>query len=113
MTVLWESEPVARVHHICTSCGRTINPGEKYRRVRVIGDDTGDPFTHKGCEHCRAFVDLYIDEFSPDPHEGWTDDDVHEWEPDTPEAAEHKRRWSIGWRHGRDLYPVPGTEDQR
>jgi len=108
--ILWESKPVARIHHECTSCSRWINPGEQYERTRVIDNDSGDPFTHKMCEHCQAFVHLYIDDFCYDPHEGWNNDDIDEWEPATPQAIEHKRRWSIGWRHGRDLYPVPGTE---
>lgn len=106
--VLWETKPTARQHHTCTSCGRPINPGETYWRTRLIGDD--GPYTCKSCEHCTAFVALYLYDFCPDPHEGWYAEDVEEWEPDTDVACEHKRRFLIQWRHGRDLYPIPGAE---
>lgn len=105
--VLWTSRPVARVHHVCESCGRTINPGEPYRRDRGLCE--GEPYTWKECQHCIAFVSLYFGEFGYEG-EGWTADAVEEWEPSTDLAREHKRRWSIGWRHGRDLYPVPTVE---
>lgn len=108
--VLWDTSPVARVHHECTSCGRAINPGETYRRTRCLSVDVDAPYTVKECAHCRAFFALYLDEFCLDSWDGWTADDIEEWAPATPEAVEHKRRWSIGWRHGRDLYPVPGEE---
>lgn len=107
--VLWETTPVARKHHECTFCGRAINPGETYRRTRSISIDSDAPYTLKTCAHCDAFIKLYVGEFS-DPDfvmEGYTEEDVEAWEPSTPEAVEHKRRWSIGWRHGRDLYPIP------
>lgn len=107
-SVIWESEPVARQHHACSSCERAINPGEKYLRQWLVGDD--GPFTYKACEHCRAFVSLYLNDFCPDPYEGWLPEDVEEWEPNTDAAREHRRRFLIGWRHGRDLYPVPTAE---
>lgn len=105
MDVLWDETPTARTHHECSGCGRTINPGETYRRMRIVGDD--GPYTHKQCAHCRAFITLYINEFCPDPSDGWYPEDIQEWEPDTDVAKEHRRRFFIGWRHGRDLYPVP------
>lgn len=104
--VLWEETPTARQHHECSTCGRTINPGEQYRRTRCIFDGEA-PYTVKECAHCRAFLRLYLDQICPDPYDGWTEDDLTEWQPATPEAVEHKRRWSIGWRRGRDLYPIP------
>lgn len=107
--ILWESEHRARKHHVCTCCDRTINPGETYLRTRLVHPDADAPYTHKTCAHCRAFIKLYVDDFCPDPHEGWTEDDIDQWKPDAPEAVEHKRRWWVGWRHGRDLYPVPGA----
>jgi len=111
VSILWESTPVARKHHACTSCGRTINPGEQYRRVRAVSYDADNPFTCKECAHCRAFVKMYLNDFCPDPSEGWYHEDVEEWEPASESACEHRRRFLIGWRHGRDLYPVPTLED--
>lgn len=98
--------PTARKHHSCDDCGRTVNPGEKYMRQFVIGDY--GPYRWKRCAHCRAFLSLYSDEIDPYGDEGIDDEIIRDWEPATPEAVEHKRRRLIGWRHGRDLYPVPG-----
>ena len=108
MTVIWDEAPKARIHHTCSSCGRTINPDEIYRRTRIVGED--GPFTDKRCEHCSAFVKLYIEQFCPDPYEGWLPEDIEEWHPNTDIAREHKRQWLIGWKHGRDFYPVPTAE---
>lgn len=102
--ILWDTEPVARQFHECSACSRTIEPGEKYRRARIIADD---PFTYKECAHCRAFVALYLNDFCPDPYDGWYPEDVEEWEPQTDAAREHRRRFLIRWQHGRDLYPIP------
>lgn len=104
--ILWESSPKARIHHTCECCGRPIDPGETYRRTRILGDD--GPYTWKQCAHCEAFVRHYIDEICPDLWDGYTQEDIAEWEPATPEAAEHKRQWAVRWRrHAQDLYPVP------
>lgn len=104
-TILWESTPKARKLHLCSCCGRFINRGEEYDRARILGDD--GPYTWKQCAHCCAFMWLYVGDIAYDLHEGYTTEDIQEWEPATPEAREHKRRWAVGWRHGGDLYPVP------
>lgn len=108
--VLGDTHPRARLSHVCEDCGRVIGPGETYRRVRGIDDcGDGDPFTFKQCEHCEAFVGLYIDDFAP-----WADDDgydsasIREWDPETPTATEHKRQWQAKWHTSSgDLEPVP------
>lgn len=94
--VIWISEPKARIAHRCSCCGRSIEPGETYLRARSVYE--GDPYTWKECRHCRAFVRMYIEDFAYDYHEGYTADDIREWEPETPEAIEHKRQWMNGWR---------------
>jgi hypothetical protein len=107
--ILWDATYTARKHHECSSCGRAINPGENYRRAWVVGFD--ESFTYKECAHCQAFVAFYLKEFCPDyDGDGWYPSDVEGWEPETDAAREHRRRFLIGWRHGRDLYPVPGQE---
>ncbi|SBS73885.1 conserved hypothetical protein [uncultured Mycobacterium sp.] len=108
VNVMWDETPTARTFHECSLCGRTISPGEQYRRSRIIGDD--GPYTFKECVHCREFCKLYADEFTFDSDEGYTEVDVAEWEPDDVEAIEHRRRFLIRWTHGRDLFPVPGQE---
>lgn len=105
MTVIWDSEPVARKAHQCEDCGRRIDPGELYLRQRVLGDD--GPYTWKRCAHCRALVALYYDEMAFDWHEGVGADDISEWEPATPESREHKRQWLDKWRSDGKLYPIP------
>lgn len=108
--ILWSSEPTARKQHSCECCGRRIEPGEKYLRVRGVSE--GDPYTWKECRHCRAFVRLYATEFAYDWHEGWTVDDIREWEPETPEAIEHKRQWAGIWRtEDGELYSEPRTAE--
>lgn len=108
MEVIWDETPTARTYHECGGCGRTINPGETYLRQRIVGYD--GPYTYKACAHCRAFVRLYLNDFCPDSDEGWYQEDVEEWVPNTDQAREHRRQFLIGWRHGRDLYPVPTVE---
>ena len=112
-TVIWSSRPKARKQHVCENCGRVIDRGEVYKRLRALDED-GDPYTWKECAHCSAFVTLYIDDFA-DRYEGFCQDDIREWEPYTDEAAEHKRQWMNKWHNDDgDLYPIPaGTTDVR
>lgn len=105
MSVIWDSEPVARKPHRCEDCDRRIDPGELYLRQRVIGDD--GPYTWKRCAHCRAFIALYHDEMVSDWYEGIGPDDISEWEPGTPASREHKRQWMGKWRVDGKLYPIP------
>lgn len=108
VNILWDETPTARTFHECSLCGRTIEPKEQYRRSTIKGDD--GVYTFKECAHCRAFCKLYADEFTSDDDFGYTEYDVAEWEPTTPEALEHQRRFLIRWTHGRELFPVPGEE---
>lgn len=54
-TVLDNVTPVARKQHRCSVCYRTIEPGETYRRQRVITDDGPDVW--KSCAHCDRVFD--------------------------------------------------------
>jgi hypothetical protein len=103
MTFWTETYPVARKEHRCTLCGRTIRPGETYRRG--VGLDDGRAWTFKECAHCRAVMDLC------DPAWGeyeYDADVLYEWEPqDIREArwrAQHRRKWM---RRDGSLYPIP------
>lgn len=111
---LWVTEPVARITHRCDCCGRTIQPGERYQRTRGIYED--GPYVWKQCGHCCAFVRRYRTEFTADWHEGWSVDDIREWEPETSHltaaavatAVEYKRQWSLRWQLAPgELYPLP------
>ena len=51
-TLIDEQRPTARVVHQCGGCGRTIHPGERYLRQRIV--DVGDAWTWKECAHCEA-----------------------------------------------------------
>lgn len=44
--------PTARRSHACDECGRTIYPGERYRRIRGLWEDSWS--TVKECRHCHA-----------------------------------------------------------
>lgn len=52
----WATRPIARKEHQCDECNRQIKPGERYERVRMIGD--GCPATAKTCVYCLAMRDL-------------------------------------------------------
>lgn len=49
MLILDDETPRARIEHRCSCCGRTIAPGERYHRQRIIGDY---PYVYRCCEHC-------------------------------------------------------------
>jgi hypothetical protein len=103
--VLASENPVARVEHGCQLCGRTIEPGERYNRQRNIGDD--GPYVFKACAHCNAYVRLT--DLSSWCDDGYTIDDVYEYEPCTMREArwraQHRRKWR---RRDGSLYPIPG-----
>lgn len=104
---LSQSEPVARKPHTCWLCSRTIEPGEKYLRAAWIDDDAGF-MSFAQCAHCQALVRIFGDEFIYDWHEGYSPDEVREWEPESPEGVEAKRHFLHGWRTAFGaLYEVP------
>lgn len=90
------TKPKARTEHTCSLCSRTIEPGEVYNRHRMIGDD--GPYVWKQCAHCIALMVTYGAEIVWDWHEGWSDEDVHEWEPGTPEGHQAQADWRNRWR---------------
>lgn len=108
MTVwLDETSPRARKEHKCQLCFRVIEPGETYRRQACV--DGGAAYTFKACEHCDAYVPL-IDLLGQmaDPWDGYTCEDLIEYEPqDVTEArwrAQYRRKWR---RRDGALYPIP------
>lgn len=104
--ILWATTPVARKPHTCSLCSRTIDPGERYRRTRLVWDDA--PYTFKECDHCAALVRVTDVMEWADEDSGYTTDDVHEWEPRTVRDLRLKVQFMRRWRR-RDgsLYPVP------
>lgn len=51
-TELSDEHRKARKHHECGDCGRTIQPGERYRHV--VGVHTMGMTVVKQCAHCEA-----------------------------------------------------------
>lgn len=107
--VLSDEHHKARTDHLCDMCGRTINPGETYRRQRNIWED--GPYTWKECEHCeallRAYPEIIGDYYDYDEGIGsWV---LEEWKPSTAEGVEHRRQWLARWRDDGELLPVPGV----
>lgn len=96
------SRPKARKPHVCQMCGRTIRPGELYRRG--VGLDDGTAWTWKECLHCEQLV-RYVNE-----DESYDDDLINEWAPETIGharlRAQYRRKWQ---RFDGSLYPLPRT----
>lgn len=97
------TSPRARVPHRCDLCGRTIRPGETYRRCAVF--DEGTAWTWRECAHCDsvreiALVEVYGSEYG----EGL----IAQWEPREIHHLRLKAMWRRKWiRHDGSLYPVP------
>jgi hypothetical protein len=75
-TVLDDQKPTARIEHWCSTCCRIIQPGETYRRIRLITDD--GPDVYKGCAHCEA---VFNEIWRTDPDVRYYEDgvDLHEY----------------------------------
>jgi hypothetical protein len=106
VTVIADEHPTARIAHTCQMCGRTIQPGEVYRRQRNIWDGT-DPYVWKECAHCEALLKVgTFDDYWWD--EGVNEDTIREWEPPTITDMRWKVQWLRRWaRRDGSLYPIP------
>lgn len=54
--VYWPTRPIARKAHCCDECGRQIQPGERYERVRSIWSGY-PPQTLRTCVYCLGVRD--------------------------------------------------------
>lgn len=94
--------------HICESCGRVIDKGEKYQRTFAI--DSGDTWIYKECAHCTALVSLWcVWEYSG-TGEGYTSDTIQEYRDEirTIPDARLWAQWHRKWRRGDGtLFPIP------
>lgn len=107
-SALGSATPKARQSHHCDACGRVIDAGEVYLRIRYVEDGAG-PGVWKECAHCRA-VRARIYEI--DPAAAYYDEgiDLREYLGDVgpgelAEVAEQFRRF---WRSALgELLPVP------
>lgn len=91
---LSDEHPTARKEHRCDDCGRTIRPGEKYRRWSGIHYD--GPYTWKSCAHCdRVATAIWATEES----RYFTDEGIYlgEWLIEyqlEPLATQWRQRWA-------------------
>jgi len=95
---------VARKEHRCSDCGRTIRPGEQYRRG--VGFD-GTAWTWKDCRHCHAVLNEY-----DLPWDGeYNADTFHEWAHDGARDLREARAqagYRNQWRTAQgNLWPLP------
>lgn len=102
------SKPTARKAHRCSDCGRTIRPGEQYRRG--VGFD-GTAWTWKDCAHCEAALDLYDlawdGEYNGDHFAEWASDGDARSLDEARAMAGYRKRWQTA---GGALWPLPGLE---
>lgn len=100
MTYYADAWPTARKPHRCEDCGRTIRPGEKYRKGS--GMDGSTAWTWRECEHCTCLVHLL------DRDDSYSDEDFINWEPTTLAHLRLKAMWLKKWeRRDGSLYPAP------
>lgn len=94
--------------HICESCGRSIDKGEKYDRTFAI--DGGDTWVYKECVHCAALVNIWCIWDYCDASEGYTLDTFHEYRDEIRTITDARlwAQWHRKWRRGDGtLFPVP------
>ncbi|QIG58765.1 hypothetical protein SEA_DATBOI_101 [Gordonia phage DatBoi] len=108
MQTVCDERPKARTKHRCGFCGRTIDPGEHYRRQ--FNKDGGDVWTWKNCIHCGAAAEILDLYYWAD--EGITSEDFAEAEPRNAREEYLLECWRAQWRYpsGR-LMPVPATKE--
>lgn len=49
----------ARMRHVCTNCGRHIQPGQTYSRSRIV--DGGEAWVWKSHDHCQKASEILWD----------------------------------------------------
>lgn len=103
------SKPKARTQHVCSDCGRIIDPGEVYRRGVCFDDDTA--WTWKDCAHCLATLHMYDlawdGEYNADCFYEWSTDGAQDLVELRAQAG-YRMKWRT--RSGR-LLPIPGERD--
>lgn len=100
-----EAHPRARKEHRCDDCGRTIRPGEKYRRG--VGMDGATAWTWKECAHCEVLVE-WLYRIDAVWGEGHTPETFAEWDPVTINEWRLKVGWRRKWtRRDGSLMDVP------
>ena len=110
MVAWFTSHPTARKEHKCSDCGRTIRPGETYRRG--VGFEAGEVYSQwKDCRHCdfvlQAYDIAWDGEYSPDSFHEWAGDGFQ----DLAEArlqAGFRKRWTTAQGN---LWPIPESGD--
>lgn len=106
MTFYTESHPTARQEHTCDDCGRTIRPGETYRRG--AGMDGARAWTWKECAHCEVLAEWLCRLGLDDDDEGYGPDTFDGWEPVTVDELRLKANWRRKWtRRDGALVSVP------
>ena len=105
MSTYVTTRPRARKDHVCSDCGRTIGPGETYRRG--AGFDDGTAWTWKDCAHCEALIGLYDlawdGAYNDENFYEWATDGHNDWS-EVRDAAGYLMRWRT--RSGA-LLPIP------
>jgi len=104
------SHPVARKEHKCADCGRTIRPGETYRRG--VGFEARELYSQwKDCRHCEYVLDNYDvawdGEYNADTFYEWSGDGFQ----DLTEArlqAGYRHKWTTAQGN---LWPLPQPSD--
>lgn len=103
MTHFTDAHPIARKPHTCQYCGRTIRPGETYRRG--AGMDGSHAWAWKECAHCEALLLWVITAYDLDEYDAAT---IADHDPETIAELRLKANWRRKWtRRDGTLVPAP------
>lgn len=106
------SAPVARKQHRCGECGRIIEPGETYHRLKGLDYESEGWTDAKTCAHCNAVASWLqvqcggwlINGVLEDLEEHWREEDLLRGQYLGRAILNMRRRWRD--RAG-ELVPIP------
>lgn len=114
MTFHLTTTQTARKSHQCDSCGRTVEPGEKYDKTVTFD---GGAAAYKQCRHCCVLADLWkLYEWTN--WEGYGREDFQEYGRDAARDTMRDARWYVQWtrqwrRRDGTLYPIPAIPQEK
>lgn len=110
-TLLADETPRARKAHRCDECGRTIRPGETYRKIVGVSPEYDGLDKIKQCAHCQAAA-TWLQEVCGGYLYGQIREDLEQHWSESPDYRSPTLRALIdgmrrGWSEGAEPVPDP------